>query len=131
MTHIAHCHICDYYNYINTPWYCPYCYKEAKNMPPEQVNHPTHYGGDTPYETIKVLKAWLTPEQLYGFCLGNAIKYQSRAGKKSSSKEEDLKKSQWYLNYILENLSDNAVKDQGNQTASEEAHEGQKQVSQG
>lgn len=24
----------------------------------EQVNHPTHYGGDVPYEPIKVIEAW-------------------------------------------------------------------------
>lgn len=62
---------------------------------PEAVAHPAHYGGDTTYEVIKVLHAW----GLEGsFCLGNAIKYIARAGKKDASKElEDLKKARWYL----------------------------------
>jgi hypothetical protein len=58
----------------------------------EQVNHPQHYGGeDNQYEAIKVIEAWELD-----FCLGNVIKYISRAGKKGS-KVEDLKKAQWYL----------------------------------
>ena len=62
----------------------------------EAVNHPAHYGGDSQFETIKVLEAWLTPEQRRGFNLGNAIKYISRAGKKGDSLE-DLRKARWYL----------------------------------
>jgi hypothetical protein len=60
----------------------------------EQVDHPHHYGGkDNPYEAIKVIEAWGL-----GFCLGNAIKYISRAGKKDSGKTlEDLKKAFWYM----------------------------------
>lgn len=66
---------------------------------PEAVNHPQHYGGsESPYEAIKVIEAW----QL-GFCLGNVVKYLSRAGKKGS-KLEDLKKAQWYLNREIERL---------------------------
>lgn len=58
----------------------------------DKVNHPSHYGGkDNPYEAIKVIEAWEL-----GFCLGNAIKYISRAGKKGSRKE-DLEKAKWYL----------------------------------
>jgi len=59
----------------------------------EKVNHPAHYGGDTVYETIKVIEAWGL-----GFHLGNAIKYISRAGKKESAATmEDLEKARWYL----------------------------------
>lgn len=60
----------------------------------EAVNHPSHYGGkDNVYEAIKVIEAW----QL-GFCLGNAVKYINRAGKKDSAKKlEDLRKALWYL----------------------------------
>lgn len=32
-------------------------------MSDDPVNHPQHYGGDTPHETIRVLSSWLTPEQ--------------------------------------------------------------------
>ena len=59
---------------------------------PEAVNHPAHYGGaDNPYEAIKVIEAWGL-----GFCLGNTVKYISRAGKKGDVLE-DLKKARWYL----------------------------------
>jgi hypothetical protein len=57
----------------------------------DSVNHPNHYGGDTVYETIKVIEAWNL-----GFRLGNAVKYISRAGHKGST-IEDLKKARWYL----------------------------------
>lgn len=60
----------------------------------EHVNNPKHYGGkDNAYEAIKVIEAWGL-----GFCLGNTIKYISRAGKKDPDKEiEDLEKAKWYL----------------------------------
>lgn len=58
----------------------------------DAVNHPAHYGGaDNPYEAIKVIDAWGL-----GFCLGNTVKYISRAGKKGAALE-DLKKARWYL----------------------------------
>ena len=67
----------------------------------ENVNHPAHYGGaDNPYEAIKVIEAWGL-----GFCLGNAVKYISRAGKKDPAKEiEDLEKAVWYLQREIEKL---------------------------
>lgn len=59
----------------------------------DEVNHPEHYGGDTPYEVIKVIEAWGL-----GFHLGNAVKYIARAGKKEGqAAEKDLAKAQWYI----------------------------------
>lgn len=69
--------------------------------PKEEVNHPQHYGGDTTYETIKVLEAWGLDAS---FNLGNAVKYLSRAGKKDPNLLRDLKKAQWYLNREIEKL---------------------------
>lgn len=68
----------------------------------EMVNHPQHYGGENnTYEAIKVIEAWNLD-----FCLGNAVKYISRAGKKDVSKElEDLNKAVWYLNRRIEQIS--------------------------
>ena len=69
-------------------------------MEKESVNHPSHYGGkDSTYEAIKVIEAWDLD-----FCLGNVVKYLSRAGKKSDKKVEDLEKALWYLNREIENL---------------------------
>ncbi len=66
----------------------------------EAVNHPSHYGGDTTYEAIKVIEAWEL-----GFCLGNSVKYIARAGKKSPDREiEDLEKARWYLEWQIAQL---------------------------
>jgi hypothetical protein len=62
----------------------------------DTVNHPAHYGGDVPYEPIKVIMEWKLP-----FTTGNTVKYIARAGKKGSY-VEDLKKALFYLNYEIE-----------------------------
>jgi hypothetical protein len=63
----------------------------------EAVNHPAHYGGaENPYEAIKVIEAWGL-----GFCLGNTVKYISRAEKKGAALE-DLRKAAWYLQREIE-----------------------------
>ena len=66
----------------------------------ETVNHPNHYGGDTTYETIKVLEAWLTEEEYIGFLKATVIKYLSRA-KNKGSEDEDYHKAQWYQNELI------------------------------
>ena len=62
------------------------------------VNHPEHYNAGS-YECITVMRELLTEEQMKGFCLGNALKYLWRAGKKGDF-IEDVNKAQWYLDYI-------------------------------
>jgi hypothetical protein len=65
----------------------------------ETVDRPKHYGGaENPYEAIKVVEAWGLD-----FCLGNVVKYISRAGKKGDALE-DLKKARWYLDREIMNL---------------------------
>lgn len=73
----------------------------------DAVNMPKHYV-DTRIEVIDYIE-----DKNLGFCLGNVIKYVSRAGKKHSTEKtyrekeiEDLKKASWYLKrriYELEN----------------------------
>lgn len=73
----------------------------------ESVNHPAHYGGaENPYEAIKVIEAWSL-----GFCLGNAVKYISRAGKKDD-RLQDLKKARWYLDREIQNEEASRAGDQ-------------------
>jgi len=71
----------------------------------DNVNHPKHYGGaENPFEAIKVIEAWGL-----GFCLGNAVKYICRAGKKGQVLE-DLKKAAWYVNREIERLEEKNIK---------------------
>jgi len=88
-------------------WYINHHHIEAwefvEEEPKEHVDHPQHYGGaDNPYEAIKVIEAWDL-----GFCLGNTIKYISRAGKKDPAKEvQDLNKAIWYLQRHIDKLKE-------------------------
>lgn len=66
----------------------------------DPVDHPPHYGGDTPYEAIKVIEAWGL-----GFHLGNTVKYISRAGKKDENLMTDLEKARWYLDRYITSLA--------------------------
>lgn len=54
--------------------------------------NPEHYKPGDVYEAINVIEAWGL-----GFCLGNAVKYICRAGKKTPDAREDLLKAIWYL----------------------------------
>lgn len=56
------------------------------------INKPKHYA-DSKIEVIDYIE-----DKKLGYCLGNVIKYVSRAGKKDPTKEvEDLRKAMWYL----------------------------------
>ena len=67
----------------------------------EKVNHPLHYGGDTPYETIKVMEARLTMEEFIGAMKFNIYKYNDRA-KMKDNESENYEKAQFYQNYLVE-----------------------------
>ena len=59
----------------------------------DAVNHPSHYT-DGNIEVIEYIE-----DKKLDYCLGNAVKYISRAGKKDPAKEiEDLQKADWYIN---------------------------------
>ncbi len=61
------------------------------------INHPSHYT-DGNIEVIDYIE-----DKEFGYHLGNAIKYISRAGKKDPCKEiEDLQKAIWYINRYIE-----------------------------
>ena len=78
-----------------------------KNYDP--VNNPSHYT-DTNIEVIDYIedKGWGE-----GFCMGNAIKYLSRAGRKHSADKsdeektiEDLEKAIWYTNRRIKQIKE-------------------------
>lgn len=56
----------------------------------QNVNHPPHYQGSK-MEVIDIIEDFNLD-----FCLGNAVKYILRAGKKGD-RLEDLNKAIWYL----------------------------------
>jgi len=67
----------------------------------EKVNHPDHYNSGK-YEVMDVIDDAGFTE---GFCLGNALKYILRA-KHKENYIEDIKKAQWYLEYIIQRNDD-------------------------
>ena len=73
----------------------------------DNVNHPSHYN-DGKIEVIDYIE-----DKQLGFCLGNAVKYISRAGKKKSGsmsdreKEvNDLRKALWYVERRIKELEE-------------------------
>lgn len=63
------------------------------------VNHPPHYTSHpSGIEAIQITEHM-------NFCLGNAIKYIWRAGLKSKSPVEDLRKARWYIDRELRRLT--------------------------
>lgn len=73
----------------------------------DDVQSPQHYT-ETKIEVIDYIE-----DKNLGFCLGNVIKYVSRAGRKHSvgktdkEKEiQDLKKARWYLDRRIKELEE-------------------------
>ena len=77
---------------------------ENKEINNEAVNHPKHYNVGS-IEVIDYLVSTLGREGCYFFCIGNVLKYVSRA-KHKGKPLEDLQKAQWYLNYAMTLLDD-------------------------
>ena len=65
-------------------------------MSNDNIAHPSHYAGDRAFEPIDVIIDWDL-----GFCLGNALKYISRAGRKDDARQ-DIQKAIQYLQFHLE-----------------------------
>lgn len=73
----------------------------CKSLVNDPVNHPSHYT-DGKIEVIDFIE-----DKKLGFCLGNAVKYIARAGKKDPTKEvEDLEKARWYLERRIKQLKE-------------------------
>lgn len=69
----------------------------------DKVNHPMHYISESGLETIDVIKAFT--KDLNGYeavATGNILKYICRWKNKNGI--EDLKKAQWYLNNLIEEI---------------------------
>lgn len=62
----------------------------------DSVNHPSHYQGKG-FEVIDIIEDFNL-----NFCLGNAIKYILRAGRKGD-RVTDLHKAIWYIEREIDN----------------------------
>ena len=69
----------------------------------EAVNHPKHYNREGGMECIDEMILIFGLKAVMNFCKCNAWKYRYRAADKNG--EEDLKKSDWYLNKYNELLN--------------------------
>ena len=68
----------------------------------DPVNHPSHYT----YGKIECID--YIEDKQFDFCLGNAIKYITRAGHKENA-VEDLKKAVFYINRKINQLERSAT----------------------
>ena len=73
---------------------CRWIPKDVPNL----VNHPAHYEQSCSLECIQVMELVFGANAVRGFCLCNAFKYMWRYKHKNGM--EDLKKAQWYLDYV-------------------------------
>lgn len=74
--------------------------KEPNKVPerkPDKISHPAYYNHGI--ECIDYIQS-----HDFGFCLGNAIKYITRAGYKTDDPREDLKKAIRYLEFEIEDI---------------------------
>ena len=72
--------------------------KQEKTDDIDIINQPLHYKlHPSGIECIQITEHM-------NFCLGNAIKYIWRAGLKSSSEIEDLRKARWYIDREIQRL---------------------------
>lgn len=67
----------------------------------DNVNSPSHYGQGK-IEAIEYIKDSLTKEEYIGYLRGNIAKYLHRWRYKNGL--EDLKKAQWYLERLIEEV---------------------------
>ena len=73
----------------------------------DAVNHPPHYttGG---IETLDVIRAKMSSDRFQGYLMGNVLKYLLRCEYKEK-RIEDIKKAQFYLNVLVEEMDKNAI----------------------
>ena len=73
--------------------------KEEATPTNDAVYQPKHYELMEGIESIEVIACSLTGDEWRGFCLGNALKYRLRVGKKDNI-EQELKKASNYADNL-------------------------------
>lgn len=72
----------------------------------DMVNHPPHYISETGLETINVIEAFTFDlKGIEAVDTANIIKYICRWKHKNGV--QDLEKAQWYLNHLINHVTDN------------------------
>lgn len=82
----------DAYNKIHQPEVVE---EVEEPTPPNMVEHPSHYNREGAMECIDEMITLFGREVVKHFCLCNAWKYRYRSNQKNG--EEDIKKSDWYI----------------------------------
>ena len=111
MVTMKSCDTCIYANNIDTEWPCCKCAKYSQWTPEKElvtepepeydpVKRPKHYNREGGMESIDEMVLVFGTEAVKNFCLCNVWKYRYRAADKNG--EEDLKKSDWYMNKYKE-----------------------------
>jgi len=77
----------------------------------DNVNHPSHYNTGS-IEVINYIKDKLNYDEFTGYLTGNIIKYISRYKHKNGV--EDLKKAEWYLNYLINYIENTSIEEKNN-----------------
>lgn len=76
-------------------------YEKKRQKMKEMVNHPDHYNREGAIECIDEMVMIWGRFEVSRWCAMTAYKYRYRAGLKGSA-EEDIKKSDWYMNKAKE-----------------------------
>lgn len=85
--------------------------KHSLNKPADMVNHPPHYISKNGLETIDVIEAFTADlKGIEAVCTANVIKYICRWNHKNGL--QDLEKAQWYLNKLIDYISENKPKEE-------------------
>ena len=69
----------------------------------DEENNPPHYNNGA-METIDVIKASMSKEEFRGYLKGNIVKYISRHMYKDEDVVKDVRKANWYMNRLIEEL---------------------------
>ena len=73
-----------------------------KNSMDDPVNNPSHYNQQA-VETIEVIRQSMTTDEFQGYLRGSILKYLNRYRYKGQP-VEDLRKSRWYLERLIEEI---------------------------
>jgi hypothetical protein len=68
------------------------------------VNSPKHYGFGK-VECIEAISESMTKEAFKGYLKGNCLKYLWRYERKEKEPAQDLKKAQWYLAKLIDEIT--------------------------